>query len=96
MGFPSNLTLGGLNVPRGLLADSFASHFHSKVITNAVRTKVNSSVYNGKCQLIVQNRNFMKINDVKDCLNDLSSKQCEGLVDPRWSSGLIRHVLDRG
>ena len=75
---PSYLTFGGLQVPVNQLADSFASHFQSKVSTNVLKTKVNSSVYNGKCQLIVQNRNFMNYEDVKYCLNELSSKKCEG------------------
>ena len=37
-----------------------------------------NGVYNGKCRLIVQNRNFMTINDVKLCLNELCNKKCEG------------------
>ena len=75
---PNNLTLGGVNVPKGSFAESFARHFHSKVIINAQRTKVDSNVYNGKWKLIVLNINFMQSNDVKSCLNYLSSKKCEG------------------
>ena len=36
------------------------------------------SVYNGKCQLIVLNRFFMDKADVKECLNMLTNKTCEG------------------
>ena len=36
------------------------------------------SIYNGKCKLILQNRNFMQKSDVKKCLDELSNKKCEG------------------
>ena len=62
----------------GTFDNSFATHFHNKVKTNIEKVKVNSLVCNGKCQLIVANINFMKSDDVKCCLNDLSSKKCEG------------------
>ena len=75
---PSCLKLGGNAFPPGLCADSFAGNFHSKVVINSSKAKVNSSVYNGRCQLIVIDRNFMKIDDVKACLYDLSSEKCEG------------------
>ena len=78
MGLPTNLTLGGVPVLRGTFANTFATHFHSKVVTNTRKVKVKSTVYNGKCQLIVANRNFMTPDDVKCCLYDLSNKKCEG------------------
>ena len=56
-------------------ADSFASYFNEKVETHSRNTTVKDTVYNGKCKLIVQNRNFMKSDDVKNCLSDLSSKK---------------------
>ena len=43
------------------------------------RTKVDvRGVYNGKCKLNVQKRNFMLENDVKRCLDELKNKKCEG------------------
>ena len=43
------------------------------------RTKVDvCGVYNGKCKLIIQKRNFMTENDVKRCLDELKNKKCEG------------------
>ena len=35
-------------------------------------------IYNGKCKLIVQNRNFMLEIDVLACMNVLDNKKCEG------------------
>ena len=35
-------------------------------------------VYNGKCKLIVQNRNFMTRSDVEMCMSDLKNKKSEG------------------
>ena len=37
-----------------------------------------NGVYNGKCKLLVQNRNFMMKNDVEQCMADLNSKKSEG------------------
>ena len=37
-----------------------------------------NGVYNGKCKLIVQNRNFMTESDVRECIKDLKNKKCEG------------------
>ena len=34
--------------------------------------------FNGKCKIIVQNRNFMTEKDVKFCLSELKNKKCEG------------------
>ena len=75
---PPNLTLGGKTIAAGSFANSFATHFLDKVCITTARTKIKSSVYNGKCQLIVADRHFMKPADVRACLFDLSSKKCEG------------------
>ena len=61
------------------MAGSFARYFANKIQTNVSRARVNvGGVYNGKCKLIVQNRNFMTENDVKICLGELKNKKCEG------------------
>ena len=76
---PTNLTLGGTPIAAGQAANSFAHYFHDKVKLNVNKTSVNvNGVYNGNCKLIVQNRNFMTENDVKECLAELNSKKCEG------------------
>ena len=76
---PANLTLGGVAVGPGGAAGAFAKHFYEKIRTNVSRTKVDANVvYNGKCKIIVQNRNFMSENNVKTCLNELKNKKCEG------------------
>ena len=72
---PSDLTLGGAPVACGDVANSFARHFSEKIKLNVSKTSVNLNiVYNGKCKLIVQNRNFMQKSDVKKRLYDLSNK----------------------
>ena len=73
---PDNLTLNGVSVTPGCAADSFAAHFHEKIRLNSFKVKINMvGVYNGKCKLIVQNRNFMTAVDVKCCLDEL--KKCK-------------------
>ena len=76
---PSNLTLNGIPVAEGDVADAFAKHFDEKIKMNVNKTKVDPNlVYNGKCKLIVQDRNFMMESDVKECITDLKNKKCEG------------------
>ena len=76
---PINLTLGGANVVAGEAANSFAKFFHEKVTANVAKSKVViNNVYNGKCKLIVQNRNFMNTMSVKECMLTLNQKKCEG------------------
>ena len=60
---PKNLTLGGVPIAADNIAGSFAAHFNEKVISNVQKTRVSPNVYNGKCKILVQNRNFMKIDD---------------------------------
>ena len=76
---PTNLTVGGQIIDPGRRAGAFAHYFSSKIAANVNRARVNANeVYNGKNKLIVQNINFMTENDVKLCMNELSSKKCEG------------------
>ena len=76
---PRDLTLGGVPVEQSRVADAFAGHFNAKIQVNANKAIVKPDcVYNGKCKLIVQNRNFMTPNDVNECLNELKNKRCEG------------------
>ena len=65
-GIPKDLTLAGVRVPVSEIANSFAAHFHDKIKLNVMRTRIRAdTVYNRKCKLIVQNRNFMTESDVK-------------------------------
>ena len=75
---PSNLTCGGVPVPAHQIADAFAAHFNDKIKSHVINTKVCPNVYNGRNKIIVQNRNFMQKNDVKECMQSLKSKKCEG------------------
>ena len=76
---PTNLTLGGKNVNPHEVAGAFAKHFYNKIKVNVAKTRINTDgVYNGKCKLIVQNRNFMTEKDVMLCLSEIKNKKCEG------------------
>ena len=76
---PTNLTVGGENIdPKGI-AGAFGNYFFNKIKSNVSKSSINvNGVYNGKCKIIVQNRNFMTENDVKLCLSELKNKKCEG------------------
>ena len=75
---PQCMTLGGVGVPPANVANAFASFFNEKVVVNSSKASCKDNVYNGKCKLLVQTRNFMSPSDVSACLNDLISKKCEG------------------
>ena len=76
---PNNMTLGGNLVAGSDLVDAFACHFDSKVRAAVTLARVDpNGVYNGRCQLIVQDRFFMDKVDVEECLNMLNNKNCEG------------------
>ena len=54
------MSLGGVPVAGSDLADAFASHFDNKVRTSVALARVDpNGVYNGRCQLLVQDRFFM-------------------------------------
>ena len=75
---PKNLSWGGIPVAENDIANSFASYFSQKVTSNVNKTKVDPNVYNGRCKMLVQNRNFMSKNDVDECMDTLVNKKCEG------------------
>ena len=66
---------------RSQIANAFGKFFSTKVRTLLDKTRISPNVYNGKNKLIVQDRNFMTKNDVKECLYSINSKRCEGF-DP--------------
>jgi hypothetical protein len=75
---PLNLTLDGNPIGEGDTATCFAKKICEKVQSNVARATLDANgVYNGKCHLLVQNRNFMKKLDVLTCMDQLS-KKCEG------------------
>ena len=57
---PTNLIVGGVNVdPKGI-AGAFGNYFSNKIEANVSKSCVDvNGVYNGKCKIIVQNRNFI-------------------------------------
>ena len=76
---PLNLTLNGNKIGEGDIATCFAKFFCEKVQSNVARATLDANgVYNGKCHLLVQNRNFMTKLDVMTCMDQLSNKKCEG------------------
>ena len=72
---PAHLTVGGVSVDPQEIAGAFGKYFSSKINSNVSNAKVNvGGVYNGKCKMIVQSRNFMTENDVKLCMSELKNK----------------------
>ena len=77
--FPEKMSLWGVPVAMSDLPDVFACHFDSKVRANVALARVDpNGVYNGRSQLLVQNRFFMDKADVTECIEMLKNKKCEG------------------
>ena len=70
---PATLNLNDVPILPGSSAECFAEHFNDKIKTNVNQWKLDPEVYNGKCKLIVDNRNFMSKLDVKVCMSLLNS-----------------------
>ena len=82
---PANLTLGGIQVAEKDAAESFGSYFSNKIKSNAAQAMLNrNGVYNGKCKLIVQNRNFMMNSDVEQCMADLKTKNVRDSIGSQF------------
>ena len=75
---PKNLTLAGQPVNECEAANAFACYFHDKIVEIKNNTLIDTSVYNGKRKLLVDNRFFMSEADVLACMNSLKLKNCEG------------------
>ena len=64
-----------------------------KIKLNVIRTLVrHDAVYNGKCKLIVQDRNFMTEADVIACISELKHKKCEGFDQIRQTKNLTKYL----
>ena len=58
--------------------DYFACYFYDKIKVIKDNTVIKDTVYNGKLKLLVDNRFFMGYNEIKECLDSLKPKNCEG------------------
>ena len=77
--YPESMTLEGVPVAGSDLADAFAGHFNTKIKSNVSLARVDpNGVYNGKCQLMVQDRFFMDKANIEECIDMLKNKKCEG------------------
>ena len=56
---PDNLTLNDIPIAPGTSAECFARHFSEKIKSTSSKCKIGGGVYNGKCKLVVDCRNFM-------------------------------------
>ena len=75
---PKNITKNGIPINQHDTANVFAGYFHDKVRNIKTNTKIDNAVYNGKLKLLVDNRFFMSEIDIKECLQTLKPKNCEG------------------
>ena len=75
---PGDLTVGGIPIPPGNRAESFAKFLIEKIKLNAEKTVVDVNVYNGKNKLIVGCHDFMTKSDVEECISLLKLKRWEG------------------
>ena len=75
---PAVQTIYGQKVCPEMRAQKFVEFFSGKVEDHVKSSIIDNHVYNGKCRLIVANRNFMTKSDVKECMLSLKNKKSEG------------------
>ena len=72
------MTMDGRKVQSNSRAQCFAEYFCGKVLDHVNKSNIKNDTYNGKCKLIVANRDFMTKSDVWECMSQLKNKKCEG------------------
>ena len=75
---PPNLTLNGNTIINVNRAEGFAAHFHEKTARLIDSCDTKSNVYNGLNKLLVVDRFFREEADIRECLQPLKPKMCEG------------------
>jgi hypothetical protein len=75
---PDYVTRDGEIYTEKEVASAFSEYFDDKVTNLQSSTAKSGSVYNGKKCLNSCNKNFMTEDKVKECLNELKIKNCEG------------------
>ena len=85
---PADMTMDGHKVQTNSRAQCFAEYFCGKVFCHFNKSIVKNDIYNGKCKLVVANRDFMTRWDVWECMSQLKNKKCEGY--DRIHSSLIK------
>ena len=65
----------------------------TKIKVSVRKVRINKDdVYNGKCKLIVQDRNFMKKSDIKDCISMIYRiKNVKAMMEYLFA-GYVTHV----
>ena len=75
---PKILTLNNITINQDNAANEFARFFHLKIETIKQNVKIDDAVYNGCNKLLVDERFFMSVKDVEECMSTLKPKNCEG------------------
>ena len=75
---PDKLSLNDRWVNNDQLPDAFANYFKSKVDDIVNESIISNTVYNGRIKITATSSNFMSIENVKDCIMSLKTKNTEG------------------
>ena len=62
----------------GLVPDSFAVFFQTKVRSLSQQAKVSPNVYNGKRKVNCHDKMFMSITNITECVRSIKIKNCDG------------------
>ena len=75
---PENMYYENNLISKDQLPNTFADYFEKKVQTIVREQKISDSVYNGKKKINCQNENFMNTINLKNAIQSLKIKNCEG------------------
>ena len=75
---PDKLYQNGIEIPTSILADTFAEFFDKKVKLLIEETTTNRNVYNGKLKVNSNEKIFMNLSEVIECIKSIKIKNSEG------------------
>ena len=75
---PKTLFENKEEIPNIEVPDRFANHFDIKIRNILREVKINDAVYNGIKKVEAENKNFMDLQSVRECITSLKIKNTEG------------------
>ena len=75
---PDNMSLNDNLIKNNDLPEAFANFFENKITQITSNTQISNNVYNGTKKVDHPNSFFMTDTDIRECLNNIKIKNCEG------------------
>ena len=77
-GIPDQMHINGIRIGDGLVPDCFAEFFCDKVKLLSDQAQVSGAVYIGRKKVNGNEKMFMSLDDIIECVKSIKIKNCEG------------------